>query len=332
VHVEQRRLLLEDARLRATGFNGQSIEITGRAEARVWVFTVLEQDAQRNLKSTAPPARRQEIERALARAPLLRRRLVLCGVVALFALVLLTLGGWLAISALGVRAARAMPIETEAMLGEATLAQVRLRSELLEQGPAVDALREIGAKLTPLSHYDYRYFIAKDPSLNAFAAPGGIVVVTSGLIAAAETPEEIAGVLAHEVAHAELRHTTIALFKSLGLRGLLAALLGGVDRDVADAAAQITELTFSRDAEREADHEGMRRLEAARIAPEGLLRMLRRLQAESTSRGIGIPTFLSTHPDLGERIRFVETHLRTARLTRSEPLRVDWVRVRTSVR
>ncbi|MGC4063929.1 MAG: M48 family metallopeptidase [Polyangiaceae bacterium] len=331
VQLEQMRLVLEHAHLRATGFNGQSIEITGRAEERVWVFTVTEDDARRNLKSTAPPARRDEIESALARAPMLRRRLVSLAVVALFGLVLVTLFAWFAIAALGVRAARSLPVETESVLGEATLARVRLRSALLEQGPAVDALRIIGSKLTPNSRYDYHYFVAKDPSLNAFAAPGGIVVVTSGLIAAAEAPEELAGVIAHEIAHAELRHTTVALFKSMGIRGLLGVLLGGIDRDLAGAAAHLTELTFSREAEREADREGMRRLEVARIAPDGLLRMFRRLEADSASKGFGLPTFLSTHPDLDERIRFVETHLRTAH-AESEPLRVDWAMVRASVR
>jgi predicted Zn-dependent protease len=225
-----------------------------------------------------------------------------------------------------------MPAETEAMLGESALAQVRLRSDILEQGIAVDALREIGSKLTANSRYDYRYFVAKDPALNAFAAPGGIVVVTSGLIAEAETPEELAGVLAHEVAHAELRHTTVALFKSLGLRGLIGVLFGGVDGDLAAAAATLTELTFSRDAEREADREGMRRLRAARIAPAGLLRMFKRLKAESAKTTLGMPTFLSTHPDMDERIRFVEEHLRTARTLPSEPLRLEWEKVRTSVR
>jgi predicted Zn-dependent protease len=146
----------------------------------------------------------------------------------------------------------------------------------------------------------YRWFVADRPDVNAFAAPGGVVVVFSGLIRAAGSAEELAGVLAHEVAHAELRHTLRGVIKSIGLRALAATVTGDISGSVfADAAARLTELRFSRDAEREADAEGLRRLVAARIDPSGMIRFYEKLSA---GQRFSPPSILSTHPAGGERL------------------------------
>jgi predicted Zn-dependent protease len=172
--------------------------------------------------------------------------------------------------------------------------------KIIDRGPTVAVISAIGSRLTTGSVHRYRWFVADRREINAFAAPGGVVVVYSGLIRAAGSAEELAGVLAHEVAHAELRHTLRGVIKSLGLRALVSLVTGDISGSVfADAATRLTELRFSRDAEREADAEGLRRLVAARIDPTGMIRFYEKLAAEQR---LSPPPILSTHPATGERL------------------------------
>lgn len=219
-----------------------------------------------------------------------------------------------------------VPTEQEARLGELVLAQSRARWRLHDSGPAVEALREIGGRLTAGSPYRYRWLLADAPEVNAFAAPGGVIVVFSGLLREAESPEELAGVVAHEVAHVELRHSLRAAVKGLGLRAALSLVFGdGAGGALAGAAADLTELKFSRDAEREADREGLRRLQAARVDPQGMLRFFARLEGEGGKAGTP-PAWLSSHPPAGERRAALAGQLdRSA--PAPQPLAIDWAAV-----
>lgn len=216
-----------------------------------------------------------------------------------------------------------VPVEHEARLGDLVLVQSRARWQLQDRGPAVEALRAIGGRLTAGSPYQYRWLLADAPEVNAFAAPGGVIVVFSGLIRQAASPEELAGVLAHEVAHVELRHSLRAAVKGLGLRTVLSLLLGdGTGGALAGAAANLTELKFSRDAEREADREGLRRLQAARIDPQGMLGFFVRLEGAAGAGGAP-PAWLSSHPPPGERLDMLAAHI-DASAAAPQRLQMDW--------
>lgn len=222
-----------------------------------------------------------------------------------------------------------IPPEQEAKLGDLVLAQTRLQMSIIDSGPAVDAVRAIGSKLTAGSVHRYRWFVADRPDINAFAAPGGVVVVFSGLINAAETPEELAGVLAHEVAHAELRHSLRLMVKSLGLRALVSLIIGDSSAAVfTDSAARLTELHFSREAEREADDDGLRRMVAARIDPNGMVRFYEKL---ATERRPTPPPILSTHPATGERLERLRTRV-AALKEQWSPLPVDLAPLKNTLR
>src|SRR5690606_26348291 len=97
--------------------------------------------------------------------------------------------------------------------------------------------------------------VADDPQVNAFAAPGGRIVLLEGLLREAESPDEIAGVLAHEIGHVTERHPTAAALRLLGIQALLTGIFG--DGSLASAAAGagglLVALSYSRDDERTAD-------------------------------------------------------------------------------
>jgi predicted Zn-dependent protease len=196
---------------------------------------------------------------------------------------------------------RHVPVETEQRLGRAAFADLRRQLVLEDAGPAHAAVQALGARLTQGARYRYEFHVARDPAVNAFALPGGIVVVHSGVIAATSRPEELAGVLAHEIEHVERRHALAAMAARLGLRALWLLATGDVGGTLGTAAAlELASLRFSRAAELEADAGGFDRLVARGIDPSGMAEFFAALAARE---GAAPPAFLSTHPASAERAR-----------------------------
>jgi beta-barrel assembly-enhancing protease len=193
-----------------------------------------------------------------------------------------------------------IPVEQEKMLGEQAFTSMRGTLSLQESGPAYEAVQTLGLRLAPAGKYRYQFHVANDAAVNAFALPGGIIVVNTGLIAATRHPEALAGVLAHEVQHVEQRHSLQALVKNLGLRGLWILVTGDISGStVGQAALELTSLSFSRDAEEQADAAGFDGLVAAGIDPRGMADFFAVME---TLEGSATPAvFLSTHPTSGDR-------------------------------
>lgn len=226
-----------------------------------------------------------------------------------------------------------IPHAQEARLGDLVLAQTRAQMRVIERGPAVDAVQRMGERLTVGTSHTYRWLVVDNPELNAFAAPGGVVVVYSGLLLAADRPEEAAGVIAHEVAHAELRHGLQGMVKNLGVRAAASVVLGdwsGVA--VQQTMASLLEMKFSREAEMQADAEGLRRMVAARMDPAAMASFMDKLAAKNKSKegNQGPPEWFSTHPASAERANA----LRAAAAAHAGPwnvLPVDWAAVKASL-
>jgi predicted Zn-dependent protease len=154
--------------------------------------------------------------------------------------------------------------------------------------------------------------------LNAFAMPGGNVVIHSGLLMAADSPEEVAGVLGHEIAHVTQRHSIRSIISSAGLFLVLQTMVGdvtGIVGVLANNSAFLLDRKFSRDFEREADNHGWDYLLAANIKPEGMIVFFTKMQAEekrmrekmkeATSIDVDPSSLeiLSTHPATDERMK-----------------------------
>ena len=218
-----------------------------------------------------------------------------------------------------------IPIDTEIRLGHEAAAEQRSRLALWDDHPAAAAVRELGKRLTHGSRYPFEFHVVRDPSVNAFAMPGGFVVVNSGLIERADSAEEVAGVLAHEVQHVERRHGLRGLVHAAGLGVGLRLVLGEVGGSFAATWAENLEgLRFSRSQESDADRAGVAALIRADIDPRGMGRFFRKLARE----GSAVPALLSSHPASEGRFATVDTLMPKDR--KFEPLNYDWPNLRGS--
>jgi Zn-dependent protease with chaperone function len=166
----------------------------------------------------------------------------------------------------------------------------------------MQALRALGERIwAGESAEEIKLFVIKEGDPNAFAVPGRRIVVFSGLIERARSPEMLAGVLAHEMGHVELNHPMRGLIHQLGLGAALTLIFG--DSSLAGVGHLALALSYSRDMEREADQHGIELLQKAGIRADGMSAFFEVIRAD-VEKGIfsGLPEFLSTHPDLDARI------------------------------
>jgi Zn-dependent protease with chaperone function len=171
-------------------------------------------------------------------------------------------------------------------------------------------------------------------TVNAFAVTGGQIVVLRGLIDQAEGPDELAGVVAHELTHVQLLHPTKALIRALGLSTLIRAIAG----DVGNIANEAILLNGSRNAERAADAGALNLLRAANISPNGLADFFKRMAAKDAKRKAASDTdtlidrlgsFAATHPGDAERISAIEAAGNAGSATSPATSDDDWKKIRS---
>lgn len=222
-----------------------------------------------------------------------------------------------------------IPLSAEKQLGDLALAQVRSQGGLLEKGAAQQTVQEIGQRLTAGSRYHYRWLVKQDDSVNAFAMPGGIIVVHTGLLRQAADPGELAGVLAHEVQHVEQRHSLRQMISSLGWGALVGVTLGDISAVAAMVAHQAGTLYFSRDMEEEADRLGLYALQRAQIRPDGMLSFFQKLDGEEKTAA---PGWLSSHPQTAARAQGIAQLIAAHPCPSCVPLQSEhWLAMKTAL-
>jgi predicted Zn-dependent protease len=208
--------------------------------------------------------------------------------------------------------------DEELRLGENLMRWLR-HNDLIVMDPLIQSYtHSLGYQLVANSDNSaesFTFFVVKDPSINAFAAPGGFIGVHTGLILTTEAESELAAVLAHEVAHITQKHMarTYESAKKQQLTtavALLAAILIGQNVDQLTEAAIATsvaanaqlQINFTRANEQEADYIGISTLANAGFDPQGMPSFFERMQKASKLYGTALPEFLSTHPVTVNRI------------------------------
>ena len=168
----------------------------------------------------------------------------------------------------------------------------------------IDEVVQTLAATHPSSPYRITLSVVDNPGINAFAAPGGQLVILRGLLEQTTSAEQLAGVLAHELQHVYLRHSTRAILEQTAGTLLLTAVSGDLSGGLAwglQGAQTMGSLHYSRTHEEEADIEGLRMMQAAHLDPAAVIAFYGTLQ-KSEQDHAGPPDFLSTHPDMGRRL------------------------------
>ena len=243
------------------------------------------------------------------------------------------LGIWSASDLLVEIAVSRIPVEWERTLGESTYRDFLSHQEVMKEGPAVAALGEMTQRLTAQilnNPYKFDVTVVKSDVINAFALPGGYVVVFTGLMKKAESGEEVAGVLSHELNHVLQRHGLERIVKNLGLLTVVAIVFGdqqGLVGMVKQFGVELLTLKFGREQETEADLTGLQLLQQAKIDPSGMIRFFERLSEKDQGR----MEWLSTHPMSTARAERLKTELAALPKKSPEPFMFDWKLVRTSL-
>lgn len=150
--------------------------------------------------------------------------------------------------------------------------------------------------------------IQDDATLNAFCTPGGHIYVYTGLIKYLDDASSLAGVLGHEMAHADRRHSTQQLTKLYGIQTLLTLLTGSDAQLLAEVAAQLVALKFSRTDETDADNRSVEYLCPTKYHADGAANFFQKIIDEGSPQP---PQFLSTHPNPDNRVQNIETQAST---------------------
>lgn len=193
-------------------------------------------------------------------------------------------------------------------------AQVQQQYRLVNDRASLQYLNQVGRRIaaqTPMGNMPWDFFIVDDPSVNAFNLPGGLVYVNRGLIAEADSLDQLAGVLAHEIGHGAARHGTQLMTRSYGYNLLAGLLLGRNPSQTQQILAQVVGAgvltNYSRDAEREADRLGVEYAYRAGYNPRGAADFFRQLLQLRQRRPTRVEQFFSSHPLTESRINAVES-------------------------
>lgn len=207
-------------------------------------------------------------------------------------------------------AVRFVPADVEAALGRRLLQAYLLEHPRMEAPSAAAVLDKCGAELTGWgdgTDVPIDIVLVDDPTPNAFALPGGGIVVFTGLVENMENESELFGVLAHELGHVRLRHGLRRVARAAWLGFFVSAALGdvsGLTAILLDNSTLLVSLSYDRKEERAADEFAQRVLQEAGLDTSGLIALFTRLEAAGPETSL--PGFLSTHPPTAERLQTLQ--------------------------
>jgi beta-barrel assembly-enhancing protease len=317
----------------AGGFEQDQLVVSWKTEASARTLYLKSADLIIAFRRAAPPELTVHLDRTaqhVRRARHRHRALWTIGLATMTALVLVL---WFGTDLMVEWAVKRVPVEWEDQVGRIAYRQMLSGQTVLKEGAAVGAVQEITGRLTSRisdNPYKFEVSVVQNDVVNAFALPGGYVVVFTGLIQKAESAEEVAGVLGHEISHVLERHGMERIIKQLGLAAVITILLGD-QRGLVGLAQQLgmelVTLKFSREQETEADLSGLRLLHNAHIASDGMITFFNRL-SEQDKHGVEL---FSTHPMSAARAERLKKEMTSLPARSPEPFTFEWGQVQQSL-
>ncbi|MFN5545518.1 MAG: M48 family metallopeptidase [Bacteroidota bacterium] len=204
-------------------------------------------------------------------------------------------------------AAKRVPQAYEIEMGKSLYENI-LKNEKVDTAKTI-AINQFFGQIQVEGNYPVHISVVKQDIPNAFALPGGSIVVYSKILEDMETPEQLAALLAHEYSHVQLKHSTRNIFRSLAGSLVISIIIGdfsGATALIVQNAENLRSLSYSRTLENEADNDGLQILKANGINASGMKALFEQLKKASD---IEILEIVSTHPDLDKRIINVETFI-----------------------
>jgi predicted Zn-dependent protease len=207
-----------------------------------------------------------------------------------------------------------LTVEKEKEIGEEFLLQVQQEIPIIQDPFLCSYINRLGQKIVAqlgAQPFHYRFFIVKDPTMNAFAVPGGYIFINSGMMRMADREGELVGVMAHEISHVYCRHMSQLMEKSRAatigtiIGALASVFLGGAGLPLmvgSMAAGQSAMLKYSRDMEAEADAHGFWWMVKAGYNPRDMISIFNKMNKQRWLEGGNPPVYLSNHPGTDSRI------------------------------
>ena len=252
----------------------------------------------------------------------IRNSLLVAGLLGLLFLLYLLLVPWIS-----QQLASRVSVKTESQMGDAVYDAMGLSA--IEDTAATRTLNEFFKAMAVPSAYDIKITVVDEPVMNAFALPGGRIVVYKPLLQKIQSYPELAALLSHEFIHIQNRHATKSIFRRLGSKvflGLLFGRVGSVTAILVNHADNLKNLTYSRKLEKEADMDGLSILLERKIDPSGFTDLFRHLKEAAPASGL--PEFLGSHPDTDKRIGYIQAASSGVNVQEDEGLKLIFMQLK----
>lgn len=330
--MEEQFVTYHDLRVSAGGFNHDQIILMWGENENTGSLILADKTAKDSLFAEAPPVLAAKLTQCKKNLHGTRQRMRAGWLV----LALFLLSPFIFLGVLAWKSDRVIDwavshvsIEDEQKFGDMVFEQYRPTLKLITQGEVPRVIEEIGEKLGLDSPYTFKWHVADNPAVNAFAIPGGHIIVFTGLIQAAQTPEEVTGVLAHEIQHIVQRHSLKAMVHNAGWSTTIALVTGDwTGGMLGEAVTQLGALKYSRDKETEADIKGLALLKKIHVDPNGMVQFFETLAQSNTGTPIEL---LSTHPSSTERMNALREAIKQQMPWHNQPLPYDWNAIKASL-
>lgn len=209
--------------------------------------------------------------------------------------------------------AHMLPDKVRLRLGQQVIASMTQEKKVCLEPAGNAALTKLVTRLSLAAGHakPFNVVVVDWGLLNAFATPGEQIVITRGLINKAGSPDEVAGVLAHEMGHGIEMHPETGMVRAIGLSAAMELMVGGGGGTIGNIGILLAQLSYTREAEHEADLQAVRILKKSEIRAQGLADFFRRMSEIEEKLGGGgksndLTQIWRTHPQTEERRRFVE--------------------------